>query len=350
MAVIQRFPNAPQNYDAQNEAQFRNLVKQAIADASSPLALTASVGQSFNGVAGDLLTHANGSFVATDTITGDVTFSGNPAFTGTPAFADINVDGGFIDGTPIGSSVPSNGAFTTLNATGGGSLLGNWTSLGVVATVDINGGTLDGVPVGSSVPASGAFTTLNATGGGSLAGTWSNLGTVATVDINGGTIDGTPIGGAAPAAGAFTSLNATGGGSLAGTWSDLGTVTTVDVDGGTLDGVVVGGATPAAGTFTTLAADALYLQHRTVTATTDTALVTDGVIFLNAASNDVTLTLPTAAAGDGQVLIVKRIDASAQVVTIDGDAAETIDGSATKALVSLETVRLISDGTEWWVI
>jgi len=64
--------------------------------------------------------------------------------------------------------------------------------------------------IGATTPGTGAFTTLNATGGGALTGTWTNLGTVTTIDINGGTIDGTAIGGATPAAGAFTTISATG--------------------------------------------------------------------------------------------------------------------------------------------
>ena len=49
--------------------------------------------------------------------------------------------------------------------------------------------------------------TLTASGGGSLTGTWSDLGVVTTVDVNGGTLDGVTIGGAAAGAGTFTALN-----------------------------------------------------------------------------------------------------------------------------------------------
>jgi hypothetical protein len=109
--------------------------------------------------------------------------------------------------------------------------------LGTLATqnansVAITGGAIAGVTINASViggttPAAATFTTLNATGGGSLTGTWSDLGTVTTIDLNGGTVDGTVVGGTTPAAGTFTTLNATGGGALTGTWSDLGTVTTM---------------------------------------------------------------------------------------------------------------------------
>jgi hypothetical protein len=78
-------------------------------------------------------------------------------------------------------------------------------------TVDINGGTIDSTVIGGSTPAAGSFTTLDATGGGSLTGTWSDLGTVTTVDINGGTIDGTIIGGSTAAAISGTTGTFSGG-------------------------------------------------------------------------------------------------------------------------------------------
>lgn len=82
-----------------------------------------------------------------------------------------------------------------------------------INAADIDGGTIDGAAIndsaiGGTTPAAGAFTSLNATGGGSLTGTWSDLGIVSTIDINGGTIDGAAIGGTAPAAGAFTNIKA----------------------------------------------------------------------------------------------------------------------------------------------
>ena len=139
-----------------------------------------------------------------------------------------------------------------------------WTGTHVFSTVDLNGGALDSVIIGGTTPAAGTFTTLNATGGGSLTGTWTDLGTVSastsittsaliatTADINAGTVDAT-IGATTPAAGTFTTLNATGGGALTGTWTDLGAITTLDVNGGTIDSVTIGGSSAGAGTFTTL--------------------------------------------------------------------------------------------------
>jgi hypothetical protein len=155
---------------------------------------------------------------------------------------------------------------------------------------------------------------------------------------------------AAGAVGFAGTLTATGGGALTGTWTDLGIVTTVDLNGGTIDGTIIGGAVTAAGSFTLLTADALVLTNETITASTDTLDTTDGVIFLDATSNDITITLPTAAAGDGLVYWIKRIDTSANVVTVDGNGAETIDNNATVTLNTMDSITITSDGTEWWII
>jgi hypothetical protein len=285
MTLVQRFPNAPQNYDAQNEAQFRNMVRQALSDASSPVVLTESVGQSFEDVTGggasvgQALVYDGSAFTSTFTFTHAMTFS------------------------------------AALTATAGGSLTGTWSDMGSVTTIDINGGTIDGVPIGGTVPAAGAFTTLNATGGGSLTGTWSDLGTVTTVDINGGSIDGTPIGAAVPSTGAFSS---------------------VDIDGGTIDGV-------------TLAATALKLGNQTITGNT-TLDAADCVVLVDATSNAVTVTLPTAAAGDEVIYHIKRVDNSGYVVKVDANGSETIDGVLEIILLTMDSVTLTSDGTEWWIL
>jgi hypothetical protein len=146
---------------------------------------------------------------------------------------------------------------------------------------------------------------------------------------------------------AWTLTNAV---TITGTWADLGIVTTVDLNGGTIDGTIIGGAVTAAGSFTLLTADALVLTNETITASTDTLDTTDGVIFLDATSNDITITLPTAAAGDGLVYWIKRIDTSANVVTVDGNGAETIDNNATVTLNTMDSITITSDGTEWWII
>ena len=78
----------------------------------------------------------------------------------------------------------------------------------------------------------------------------------------------------------------------------------------------------------------------------------DHFIEVDATSGDVTLTLPPVTAGivAGQPLTIKKIDSSANLVILDGDGSETIDGATTHTLYAEdETVSIISNATEWVV-
>ena len=83
-------------------------------------------------------------------------------------------------------------------------------------------------------------------------------------------------------------------------------------------------------------------------ATTYTALLKDGYILCDASSGAFTVTLPTASGISGKQIIIKKIDSSANAITIDGDGAETIDGSATQSLPSqYDYLSMHSDGSNW---
>jgi hypothetical protein len=78
-----------------------------------------------------------GTTTATGASTGDITYT----------YANLNV-----------ATITATGAAIT----GGGSMTGTWTDLGDVTTINIDGGTIDGTTVGSATPSTGAFTTLTA--------------------------------------------------------------------------------------------------------------------------------------------------------------------------------------------
>jgi hypothetical protein len=127
--------------------------------------------------------------------------------------------------------------------------------LGTIATqaasaVAITGGTADNVVIGGTTAAAGTFTTLNATGGGSLTGTWSDLGTVTTIDINGGTIDGVVIGSSAAAAATVTTLSAGGAAVYPGVITAIGAA----------GEVVAGNTTGSLATFSNAGAAAISLH------------------------------------------------------------------------------------------
>lgn len=76
----------------------------------------------------------------------------------------------------------------------------------------------------------------------------------------------------------------------------------------------------------------------------------DDIVYVDATSAAITITLPDVRRFWGFPFNVKKVDASANVVTVDAGAT-TIDGAATFPLtVQYQSVTLISDGTEWWVL
>ena len=65
----------------------------------------------------------------------------------------------------------------------------------------------------------------------------------------------------------------------------------------------------------------------------------------------ITINLPNAASSTGRILVIKKIDADANTVTIDGDTAETIDDATTQVLANqFDSIAIQSDGTEWWIV
>lgn len=79
--------------------------------------------------------------------------------------------------------------------------------------------------------------------------------------------------------------------------------------------------------------------------------VEDNVILVDASGGNVTLDIsPSASLLKGNIIVVKKIDASAFTVTIDPNGAETIDGVTTKLLSNqYQSITFISDGTDYHV-
>ena len=82
-----------------------------------------------------------------------------------------------------------------------------------------------------------------------------------------------------------------------------------------------------------------------------TLLATDDIIACNASGGTFTLTLPAASGNTGKLYHIQKTDSSANVVTIDGAAAETIDGAATVTLdVQWHALTIVCDGSNWLVV
>jgi lysophospholipase L1-like esterase len=89
----------------------------------------------------------------------------------------------------------------------------------------------------------------------------------------------------------------------------------------------------------------------TVKKTTYTLNINDRSVLADASGAVFTVTLPTAVGVAGREYTIKKIDSSANVVTVATTSSQTIDGSTTYALsAQWKYVRVQSDGTNWLVI
>lgn len=86
------------------------------------------------------------------------------------------------------------------------------------------------------------------------------------------------------------------------------------------------------------------------TVTTATTLTQSaGLCLVDATAGAVTVTLPRADQARGQMVSVKKIDASGNAVTVDAMGG-TIDGATTATLAARwDSVTIVSDGTNWYI-
>lgn len=71
------------------------------------------------------------------------------------------------------------------------------------------------------------------------------------------------------------------------------------------------------------------------------------VYFMNCTSGNLTFTLPSASANVGLKMTVKRVDSSANTLTV-ASVSGLIEGLATQSLGVSVAVQYCSDGTNWW--
>jgi trimeric autotransporter adhesin len=78
---------------------------------------------------------------------------------------------------------------------------------------------------------------------------------------------------------------------------------------------------------------------------------TDFTILGNASAGSFSVTLPTAVGVSGKIYGVKKIDSSANTVTIATTSAQTIDGNTTRILsLQYDGAQVQSDGSNWFII
>lgn len=91
------------------------------------------------------------------------------------------------------------------------------------------------------------------------------------------------------------------------------------------------------------------LEVRTVTAS-ETLDREDKVMLVDTSSGAVTLSLLPAAQLPGVEYHIKLIDATNNL-TIDPDGSETIDGSTTLVVSTVNvSYSIVSDGAQWWIV
>ena len=89
---------------------------------------------------------------------------------------------------------------------------------------------------------------------------------------------------------------------------------------------------------------------QTITVST-TLVASNTTVEADATAGAITVTLPRAADHANRVYVIKKVDASANAVTVDANAAELIDGALTKTLTArYDDIVIQSDGTGWLML
>lgn len=83
----------------------------------------------------------------------------------------------------------------------------------------------------------------------------------------------------------------------------------------------------------------------------------DTILLVNATGGNITITLPdsglVASTKDemGKIFYIKKVDASANTVTVDGYSTQTIDGATTNVInTQYDSITIVSDGSNWHII
>ena len=95
-----------------------------------------------------------------------------------------------------------------------------------------------------------------------------------------------------------------------------------------------------------------YVKWKLVTKTsTYNATLADTIILVDATSGAVTINLPTSVGIESKLYIIKKIDSSANAVTIDANGAQTLDGDTTTVLYNqYDHIKFVSDNVNWAII
>lgn len=189
----------------------------------------------------------------------------------------------------------------------------------------------------------------NVTNGSTTIPNFRNLEVNGDVTLTGNTANGY----------ALLQVTSSGGSSL---WTDGGSVTYLT---DTTDNVGIGittastelyvnGDVTAVGEFIELTGSSVTGGFTLITTSKSSSFTADSnatVYLVDASSAAVTVTLPASSGVTNRVYYVKKTDSSSNLVTVDGNSAETIDGSTTTDLTAqYESIVIVCDGSNWFIL
>jgi hypothetical protein len=83
----------------------------------------------------------------------------------------------------------------------------------------------------------------------------------------------------------------------------------------------------------------------------DFAQVNDDVVLCDATTGAINLRLPQASGRTGYIYRIKKVDSTANTITILRAGADTIDGANSVQLAfEHEVISVVSDGSDWWIV
>lgn len=181
--------------------------------------------------------------------------------------------------------------------------------------------------------------------------TTSGSGTVvalATSPVLVGPALGTPVSGVATnltgTAAGLTAGHVTTNANLTGPITSTGNATALAVQTGTGSTIVVQTAPTINGPILTAVKQPLTTQ------TANYPIVTATDYWIICTTNAFTVTLPTAVGISGQSFVIKNANATINSIIMATTSAQTIDGSVPGTIAPLASLRVVSDGANWFSV
>ena len=125
------------------------------------------------------------------------------------------------------------------------------------------------------------------------------------------------------------------------------------ISSGQIDSTPIGSAGASTGAFTVLSATQLKLNAPVTKTASFTLGDTENFIIANGASAIVTVTLPTASANTGRILVIKNLSATYTVVSAGSNVKPRTTNTAGTAILAASAgawAVLVCDGTDWVVM